>query len=155
MLARTSLHTNTLHSNHGKERQKGRRRGTIRSPYQGDKETSESVHAIPWLSHCLRMPHKGFDGGIYFDTSDSTMDTAAKQVNLAHITKPWTRDAWERARPWVLEQRQKLESQGWSSVDGARVCVYPCKIGCSHVCLDRAVCSQEERPSWLLHGGRM
>ncbi|PWN88095.1 hypothetical protein FA10DRAFT_232892 [Acaromyces ingoldii] len=59
-------------------------------------------------------------GGIYFDSSDATVDATAKLVNLTHITKPWTRDAWERAKPWILEQRQKLESNGWSNADGAR-----------------------------------
>lgn len=69
----------------------------------------------------------GVDGGVYFDSSDSVMDTAHKQVNLPHIAKPWTRDAWERAKPWVLEQRQKLEGMGWSSVDGARTELYVLK----------------------------
>lgn len=55
------------------------------------------------------------------------MDTAHKQINLPHITKPWTRDAWERAKPFVLEQRQKLEGMGWSNVDGARTELYVLK----------------------------
>jgi hypothetical protein len=61
------------------------------------------------------------DGGINFDSSDATIDAAQEQVNLHHVTKVWTRDAYERARPWILEQRQKLETMGWTSVEGVRV----------------------------------
>lgn len=73
------------------------------------------------VHYSLSPPLQGVDGGIKFDSSDSTIEAAQKQMNLNHVTKPWTRDAWERARPWVLEQRQKLESSGWSSVDCLRV----------------------------------
>lgn len=61
------------------------------------------------------------DGGINFDSSDATLEAAQEQVNLPHVTKVWTRDAYERARPWILEQRQKLETMGWTSVEGVRV----------------------------------
>lgn len=67
-------------------------------------------------------PQQTLDGGIHFDSSEATIDKATKQVNLQFVNKPWTRDAWERARPWLLEQRQKLESQGWAPIDGLRVC---------------------------------
>lgn len=48
------------------------------------------------------------------------LDTVLKQVRLVHVTKPWTRDAWERAKPWVLEQRQKLEDGHWTQADSLR-----------------------------------
>ena len=74
----------------------------------------------------------GIEGGIHFDSSDSIAENARKQVNLAHITKPWTRDTWERARPWILEQRQKLEGLGWSNVDGARTELFVLKKNAPH-----------------------
>lgn len=40
---------------------------------------------------------------------------------MSHVTsRPWTRDAWERAKPWIMEQRQKLEDRHWSQADHLR-----------------------------------
>lgn len=36
------------------------------------------------------------------------------------MSKPWTREAWERAKPWVMEQRQKLEDRHWTQADHLR-----------------------------------
>lgn len=69
----------------------------------------------------IEITHVPADSGAIFDSSTETLDAAKEQVKLDHITKPWTRDAWERAKPFILEQRQKLESNGWASADAARV----------------------------------
>ncbi|KAL9940265.1 hypothetical protein V8E36_000970 [Tilletia maclaganii] len=61
------------------------------------------------------------DGGVYFSSADTTLTQAQSTTGLEHITKPWTRDAWEKARPWILEQRQKLEAEhGWTPAPAAR-----------------------------------
>ncbi|KDN46265.1 hypothetical protein K437DRAFT_268148 [Tilletiaria anomala UBC 951] len=75
---------------------------------------------------------KGPDGGVLFSSSDAILNAVAEQVKLTHITKPWTRDAWERAKPWVLEQRQKLEGMGWASADVARTELYVLKKNAPH-----------------------
>lgn len=94
------------------------------------KETKKAVSNIVFPCLCTTVSiliililfgDQGIDGGITFDSSDAIIDEAQKQVNLPHVTKTWTRDAWERARPFVLEQRQKLETNGWTNVDGLRV----------------------------------
>ena len=64
---------------------------------------------------------QGADGGVYFCSDDQVLHPVQDQVQMDHVTKPWTREAWERARPWVLEQRQKLEVAGWSVAAPARV----------------------------------
>ncbi len=45
-------------------------------------------------------------------------------VRLNHVSKPWTRESWEKARPFILEQRQKLETSGWAGTDSARTELY-------------------------------
>ncbi|EPQ31397.1 uncharacterized protein PFL1_00732 [Pseudozyma flocculosa PF-1] len=72
------------------------------------------------------------DCGVIFDASDATIEDAKKQIRLEHITKPWTRDAWEKAKPFVLEQRQKLEGSGWSSTDAARTELYVLRRNAPH-----------------------
>ncbi|KAK0542792.1 hypothetical protein OC846_006636 [Tilletia horrida] len=66
-------------------------------------------------------------GGVKFDSNESNLQAAANVVHLDHVNKPWTREAWERARPWVLEQRQKLESNGWVPTDANRTELYVLK----------------------------
>ncbi|KAE8230447.1 hypothetical protein CF326_g4555 [Tilletia indica] len=66
-------------------------------------------------------------GGVWFDSTESTLEAAHNVVHLDHVTKPWTREAWERARPWILEQRQKLESNGWVPTDANRTELYVLK----------------------------
>lgn len=45
----------------------------------------------------------------------------AKRIGLPHVlSKPWEREAWERAKPWVMEQRQKLEDRHWMQVGHLR-----------------------------------
>ncbi|UZJ54064.1 hypothetical protein CBS101457_003384 [Exobasidium rhododendri] len=84
-----------------------------------DKKVAEdATSAVNPASKETKKP--GIEGSVQFDSSDSVIEAAKTQLNLPHVNKPWTRDAWERARPWVLEQRQKLESNGWSSVDCLR-----------------------------------
>ncbi|CAD6885011.1 unnamed protein product [Tilletia laevis] len=73
------------------------------------------------------MPAVAPLGGVWFDSNDSTLDTAQGVVHLPHVTKPWTREAWDRARPWILEQRQKLESNGWVPTDATRTELYVLK----------------------------
>lgn len=75
---------------------------------------------------------KGPDGGIKFSSSESTLHAVAEQTKLTHITKPWTRDAWERAKPFVLEQRQKLEGMGWSPADAQRTELFVLKKNAPH-----------------------
>ncbi|KAN0061290.1 hypothetical protein ACQY0O_006136 [Thecaphora frezii] len=72
------------------------------------------------------------DCGVIFDPSDAVIEDAKKQIRLEHITKPWTRDSWEKAKPFVLEQRQKLESNGWSSADAARTELYVLRRNAPH-----------------------
>ncbi|KAE8213157.1 hypothetical protein CF319_g9199, partial [Tilletia indica] len=57
----------------------------------------------------------------------TNLEAAHNVVHLDHVTKPWTREAWERARPWILEQRQKLESNGWVPTDANRTELYVLK----------------------------
>ncbi|SJX64271.1 uncharacterized protein SRS1_14920 [Sporisorium reilianum f. sp. reilianum] len=64
------------------------------------------------------------DCGVIFDSSDVVLDEARKMVRLDHVSKPWTRESWEKARPFILEQRQKLESSGWAGTDSARTELY-------------------------------
>ncbi|PWN53890.1 hypothetical protein IE53DRAFT_372801 [Violaceomyces palustris] len=72
------------------------------------------------------------DCGVVFDSSEPTLEAAKQQVKLEHVNKPWTRDAWERAKPFVLEQRQKLEGQGWSNADGARTELFVLRKNAPH-----------------------
>lgn len=96
-----------------------------------DKKGAEEANSAPQPPKETKK-NTGIEGGIHFDSSDSVSDNARKQVNLEHITKPWTRDTWERARPWILEQRQKLEGLGWSNVDGARTELFVLKKNAPH-----------------------
>lgn len=68
----------------------------------------------------VAVARKGPEGGILYSAGDQILEATRQQARYTHITKPWTREAWEKARPWILEQRQKMEAQGWSPVDGAR-----------------------------------
>jgi len=72
----------------------------------------------------------GPTGGI--DFSEAGVEAAAAQVQLGHVSKPHARDAWERAKPWMLEQRQKLEGLGWAPVDKARTELYVLKRMAPH-----------------------
>ena len=67
-----------------------------------------------------------------FDSSDAVLDEARKMVRLNHVSKPWTRESWEKARPFILEQRQKLETSGWSSTDSARTEMYVLRRNAPH-----------------------
>ncbi|KAK0518559.1 hypothetical protein OC835_007805 [Tilletia horrida] len=59
-------------------------------------------------------------GSVVFCSEEEHLQAAQDVVKLDHVNKPWTREAWERARPWILEQRQKLESNGWVPTDANR-----------------------------------
>lgn len=60
------------------------------------------------------------DGGVVFEATDASLQSAAEQTGLQHVTKVWSRHAWERATPWILSQRQKLEGNGWTTGDSLR-----------------------------------
>ncbi|SOV02894.1 uncharacterized protein UDID_06079 [Ustilago sp. UG-2017a] len=72
------------------------------------------------------------DCGVIFDSSDEVLDEAKKMVRLDHVSKPWTRESWEKARPFILEQRQKLETSGWASTDSARTEMYVLRRNAPH-----------------------
>ncbi|PWY97497.1 hypothetical protein BCV70DRAFT_50317 [Testicularia cyperi] len=72
------------------------------------------------------------DCGVIFDSSDAVLDEAKKMVRLDHVSKPWTRESWEKARPFILEQRQKLETSGWSGTDSARTELYVLRRNAPH-----------------------
>lgn len=67
-----------------------------------------------------------------FDSSDAVLDEAKKMVRLDHVSKPWTRESWEKARPFILEQRQKLESSGWTNTDSVRTEMYVLRRSAPH-----------------------
>ncbi|KIS67968.1 uncharacterized protein UMAG_04014 [Mycosarcoma maydis] len=72
------------------------------------------------------------DCGVIFDSSDAVLDEARKMVRLDHVSKPWTRESWEKARPFILEQRQKLETTGWAGADSARTEMYVLRRNAPH-----------------------
>jgi hypothetical protein len=69
---------------------------------------------------------------VIFDSSDAVLDEAKKMVRLNHVSKPWTRESWEKARPFILEQRQKLETSGWAGTDSARTELYVLRRNAPH-----------------------
>lgn len=71
-------------------------------------------------------------GTINFLSTEETLDSAQQQVRLPHISKPFARESWERARPWMLMQRQKLEGMGWAPADNARIDLYSLKRNAPH-----------------------
>lgn len=72
------------------------------------------------------------DCGVLFDSSDAVLDKAKEMVRLDHISKPWTRESWEKARAFILEQRQKLETSGWTGTDSARTELYVLRRNAPH-----------------------
>lgn len=70
---------------------------------------------------CHPLRSQGPDGGVVFEATDASLQSAAEQTGLQHVTKVWSRHAWERATPWILSQRQKLEGNGWTTGDSLRV----------------------------------
>ncbi|CAO1628707.1 unnamed protein product [Sympodiomycopsis kandeliae] len=74
----------------------------------------------------------GPDGGILFEANDSTLESTVQQTGLTHVNKPWSRHAWERAIPWVLSQRQKLEGNGWTGGDAIRTELFVLKRPAPH-----------------------